>query len=82
MDTKNKKFVYVIINFDQYTMEQVVLELIAEGFAFHFYFGNMNNYIHVEYMEKAEEVWLWGDCTMISDYIMAKENLCDIWVMG
>lgn len=75
--------VYLILNEDQFTKVDVIKILQEEGFQHLFSFGTP---YEIEQgcctVETAEEVWTFGDCKGISDFIMAEALQKDIWVMG
>lgn len=79
----NETKVYVIINYDKYTLEEVILDIKEEGYKHLFYFAKpLPSLIRLEYLEASDEIWCFGDCTDISDYKMAVEEGKEIWIMG
>ena len=80
---KGIKKVYIIYDPVHFTQAKIWNDILDEGFSYNFWFYNeMTRPIDIEKLENADEVWCWGDCTLISDYIMAREYGSEIWVMG
>jgi hypothetical protein len=76
------KQVFVIINTEKYTKEDIVKDIVGEGYKHHFFFGNFHDYnVAVEYLDKAEEIWCFGDCKDLIYYKLAKSTGADIWQM-
>lgn len=74
-----------ILNNDiQYTKEQIIAEIKAEGYP--------HNFLFISDVEKPEdlgghfrlidEVWLFGDCTPLWQYSFFKAEGADLWNMG
>lgn len=79
MDIRN---VYIIFNSKELTKEQVVRELQEEGYNHNFFFGNIRNMVIAhEYLKQSDEVWCFGKCDDIEDYMRARELGKDIWQM-
>lgn len=82
MDTNGKLNIYIIIG-KGYNKDRVVRELKEEGYPHNFFFGNITDVEYKEvYLETADEVWTFGDCTGIYDYEEAIELGSDLWNMG
>lgn len=73
------KYVYLCINYDDVPKEQVVSELVEEGYgkSYKFFFGN-----ELEMVEYADEVWTFGNVGNVESYKKAVDLGCDIWNMG
>lgn len=74
--------IYVIIDLNKYSKDDVVKDIKEEGYKHDFYFGNVDkNSFSASCLEEADEVWCFGNCEGINDYLMAKMLGKDIWVM-
>lgn len=71
--------IYVICG-EGFTKEKITKDIKEEGYPHKFYFGTGENI--VDMLKYTDEVWLWGDCSGVTDYIVAKDLGKDLWRMG
>jgi len=75
--------VYIIFNGLEMTESDVRSILEQEDYKHNFHFGNIQaSSKSIEALEHCDEVWTFGDCRNIPDYIKALELMCDIWRMA
>lgn len=77
------KFIYVIIDHNKFTKDEVRADLKEEGYEHYFKYGNgtigdtTSNDIDV-----VNEVWYFGNCENSDAYKLAKEKGKELWQMG
>lgn len=74
--------IYVIYNANKFKKEDIVKDIKEEGYKHHFFFCDHSGYANREYLDLADEVWVWGKCDDIPDFILAQALGADIWFMG
>ena len=72
--------IFVIVNYNNFSKQDVIAELKAEGYQHNFTFGIPGKKLHL--MKQCDEVWTFGECVSLPDYQMAQELGKDIWKMG
>lgn len=81
MDINN---IFVIYNPTQYTKDEIIKDLKEEGYFHNFCFSKIE--YDRKYLEnnlnKADEVWCFGNCEKLLDYSVAKRKGLDIWQMA
>lgn len=76
------KKVYVVYDSSKFTITELREDLRAEGYNYEFLFGDIHsNSNDILELEKADEVWVFGNCKYIDDYTKAIEMGKDIWQM-
>lgn len=75
--------VYIIFD-DNFTKEGISQDLLEEGFEEEFIFGcDIGNEFKETAIKGVNEVWLFGDgCEFMMDYIIAKNNGANCWIMA
>lgn len=77
------KKVFVIIDLNSFTKEQVIEDLKEEGYRYDFFFGNLKDaHMTKDLIQSCEEVWCFGECEKTIDYLIARELGSDIWQMS
>jgi pentose-5-phosphate-3-epimerase len=80
MDIRN---IMIIFNKEQFTKEEIVADLKAEGYKHNFIFANKIDLDYMkDYLKKVDEVWCFGDCEDMWLYEMFSNEGMDIWNMG
>lgn len=80
MDIMN---VYVVIDENKFTKEDVVKDLKEEGYKHNFIFSTdiLVNDV-VKYMNQCHEIWLFGNCKEMYENMVAEESRFSIWQMA
>lgn len=82
------KKVYVIYNED-YTRNDIINDIAEENYPFEFSLidgctfqnGYMKTLINERAMSEYDEVWLFGNCEEMEEYLLAKGMGKDVWQM-
>jgi hypothetical protein len=75
--------IYVIYDKTKFTKDDIKEDLMDEGYAHNFCFGNIKEQKECySALNNADEVWLFGDVYETEDYDLALKFNKDIWVMG
>lgn len=78
-----KRKIYVIFNPEQFTKDEIVLDLQEEGYVHEFYIDDgILNTDAINNIKTADEVWLFGKCLDQNAYKLAEANGADFWIMG
>ena len=76
------RVIILIYNKSEYDVGKVRSELEQEGFTDNFMITDGFDSKVAQYLEVADEVWLFGECKRIPLYERAVEQGCEIWRMG
>lgn len=77
------KKVYIIYDKGFVTKENILQEVKDEGYKHDFTFSGENSaQIGHNFIKEADEVWVWGICSNLNDYKIARATGKDIWQMG
>ena len=81
MDVMN---VFVIFDITKFSKEQIVDELVGEGYRHNFMFDNMvyPKSVLENYLDQSDEVWCFGKCEGSQAHTLAIKKGFDVWQMG
>lgn len=76
--------VFIITDGKKFNKANVIGIIKSEGYKHNFMFGipHLSMEETTSYIDKADEVWTFGDCSKVREYEIAVGINADIWVMG
>ena len=76
----DSRTVLLIFNNNKFTKEYIINDIVNEKFSHKFLFVDPHRLM--QSVRLANEIWMWGDCTNLTEYIVAKDLGKDLWQMG
>lgn len=80
MDVRN---VFILFNEVDFTKEDIVADLKAEGYKHNFIFGFKLSQENLgDYLRKCDECWVFGNCSEMPEYKVSNDLGVEVWQMA